>query len=109
MTELPRKEQLKQRLLDQVDLQEMFNVTRGTIYNWCKKGIIKFIKIGGKKYFDADDVDALIIDYKQTIVPEQKKKKSKWSGVGISGVLHQDNFVLGAVKKISMEYKLLFA
>ena len=77
MTELPRKEQLKQRLLDQVDLQEMFNVTRGTIYNWCNNGTIKFIKIGGKKYFDADDVDALIIDYKKTIVPEQNKKKPR--------------------------------
>jgi hypothetical protein len=72
---IPRKEQLKQRMLDHCDLQEMFNVTRGTIYNWCRMGILKVIKIGGKNYFDADDVDALILERKQWLVPRQEQQK----------------------------------
>jgi hypothetical protein len=73
---IPRKEQLKQRLLDQHDLLEMFHVTRGTLYNWCRKGFIKVIKLGGKKYFDADDVDDMLEKYKQTVVPGTKKGKA---------------------------------
>lgn len=72
---LPYKEVLKQRMLDHYDLQEMFKVTRGTIYNWCRKGFIKVIKIGGKNYFDADDVEALIEERKQWIVPGQVQQK----------------------------------
>jgi hypothetical protein len=72
---IPRKEALKERMLDQYDLQEMFKVTRGTIYNWSRRGIIKVIKIGGKNYFDADDVDALIQEHKQWIVPVEVQQK----------------------------------
>lgn len=75
--ELPLKEQLRQRLLDRYDLQELFGVTRGTIYNWCRKGLLRFTKIGGKKYFDAIDVDALIEKNKQTLVPGSTRKKRK--------------------------------
>lgn len=72
----PLKEQLQQRLLDRYDLQILFRVSRGTIHNWCRRGLLSFTKIGGKKYFDANDVYAMLQKYKQTLVPvnEQKRK-----------------------------------
>jgi predicted DNA-binding transcriptional regulator AlpA len=74
---LPLKEQLKQRMLDRYDLEEMFGVNRNTIYNWCKAGILSFVKIGRKKFFDALEIDALIKERKQTMVPGEKKPKRK--------------------------------
>jgi Helix-turn-helix domain len=71
----PPKERLKQRLLDRYDLQELFNVTRGTIHNWCKKGLLKFIKISGRMYFDLDDMEDMLQEYKQNLVPGEGKKK----------------------------------
>ena len=73
----PLKERLKDRLLDRYDLEELFNVTRNTIYNWCKAGLLSFSKIGRKKYYDAQEIENLIEKRKQTMVPgEEKKKKS---------------------------------
>lgn len=77
MSEQPNKKSLKKRLLDSVDMQEVFNVKRGTVHNWCRKGIVKFIKIGGKTYFDANDVDDLIEKCKQLMVPGEGSKKIK--------------------------------
>lgn len=71
----PRKEQLKHRMMDHYDLEEMFGVSRGTIYNWCRAGLLGFIKIGGKTFFDTEDIDAMIKKRKQTMVPKEKKKK----------------------------------
>lgn len=73
----PMKEQLQQRLLDRYDLQILFKVSRGTIHNWCRRGLLSFTKIGGKKYFDANDVYAMLQKYKQTLVPGREQKR-KW-------------------------------
>jgi Helix-turn-helix domain len=72
---LPKKEQLKQSLMDHYDLEEMFKVRRGTIYNWCRKGLLKGIQVGGKKYFYADDVDTMLKERKLLMVPGADKKK----------------------------------
>ena len=72
---LPIKEQLKQRLLDRYELQDLFKVTRGTIHNWCRKGVLSFIKIGGRKYFDAHDVETMLQEHKQLMVPGEGRKR----------------------------------
>ena len=66
---LPLKEQLKHRILDRYDLQELFNVSRNTILNWCKAGIISYTKIGRKRIFDAEEIDALLRKRKETMRP----------------------------------------
>lgn len=75
--QVPIKEQLKQRLLDRYDLEEMFKVSRGTIHNWCNKGVLTCIKFGSKKYFDAVEIEELFKKYKQTVVTGKGGKKKK--------------------------------
>jgi hypothetical protein len=77
LVQLSFKERLQQRLLDHTDLQQLFKVSRGTIYNWRRRGILKFIEIGGRKYFDANDIDALLEKYKQTQVPGEQRRESR--------------------------------
>jgi excisionase family DNA binding protein len=72
---LPKKEQLKHSLMDHYDLEEMFGVSRGTIYNWCRKGLLKYIQMGGKRYFNTEELDAMIKERKQLMVPGEGKKK----------------------------------
>lgn len=74
---LPLKEQLKQRMLDRYDLQELFKVTRNTIQNWCRAGILNYSKIGRKKIFDAHEIEALLKQRQQTMVPGEEQKKKK--------------------------------
>lgn len=70
---MPLKLQLKQRTLDRYDLQEIFNVSRNTIHNWCMAGIIGCTKIGRKKYFDAEEIDTLLKRRIQVMVPKRKR------------------------------------
>lgn len=72
---IPIKEQLQQRLLDQYDLQQLFKVSRGTIYNWCRQGLLSFTRLGGKKYFDARDVEEMLQQNKQRYEPGKGEKK----------------------------------
>ena len=74
---LPTKEELKDSLLDHYDLEKMFNVKRGTIYNWCRKGVLKFIPIGSKRYFAVKDIHTMIKERKQVMVPGEEKNKKK--------------------------------
>lgn len=74
---LPTKERLQQRLLDQVDLQQLFKVSRGTIYNWQRKGLLSFTQFGGKKYFDANELEAALEKNKRTYEPEVRRKRRK--------------------------------
>jgi len=69
------KEDLKQRLLDHHDLQEIFGVKRTTIYNWCRKGILQYMQVGGKRFFDANVIVTWLKEYKQLRVPGTNKKK----------------------------------
>lgn len=71
---IPSKEELKDSLLDIYDLEKMFNVKRVTIYNWCNKGTLEFVKIGGRRYFPKADLHKMLESYKQTGVPEERKK-----------------------------------
>lgn len=74
---LPTKAELKDSLLDHYDLEKMFNVKRGTIYNWCRKGMLKYIQIGVKRYFAVSDLHAMIKERKQVMVPGERKKEKK--------------------------------
>jgi len=42
------------------DLLEKFPITRPTIYSWEKKGLLKRIPIGGRVFFDPNDIKTLI-------------------------------------------------
>ena len=72
---LTLKLQLKQRTLDRYDLQEIFNVSRNTINNWCNAGILSYSKIGRKRYFDGEGIDALLRKRILVLVPGKGKGK----------------------------------
>jgi hypothetical protein len=75
--QVPSKEELKDSLLDIYDLVKMFNVKRVTIYNWCLNGTLQFIQVGGRRYFKVKDVDKMLEERKQVMVPVEKKQKRK--------------------------------
>ena len=80
VSRLTLKERLKERVLDRYDLQEMLHVSRGTICNLCRKGIISSTKIGGKSFYDAHQIEALLFERKQKQVPANTKKQMKIKG-----------------------------
>ncbi|MBL0201603.1 MAG: helix-turn-helix domain-containing protein [Chitinophagaceae bacterium] len=75
------KEDLKQRMLDHHDLQEIFGVKRTTIYNWCRRGILQFMQMGGKRYFDANQIKARLKEYGETRVPDSGKISDRFNNV----------------------------
>ncbi len=68
------KQVLQKRLLSLYDVQELFNVSRTTIYNWCKKGLLTYSKVSSKMYFDADEINRMLDERKQTMVPGSRGK-----------------------------------
>ncbi len=70
---LSLKEQLKQNTLDRYDLQEILGVSRNTILNLCKAGIIGYTRVGRKMYFDAQEINTLLKKREQTRVPGEGK------------------------------------
>lgn len=63
------KETLQQTLMDSYEVLQLLHISRGTLYNWRKKGLIMGSKIGGRIYFEVTDI------YK--MVKERKQKKWK--------------------------------
>lgn len=59
------KEQLINSLLDVYDLMRMFQVSKGTIHNWCQNGTLRFSKIGNRRFFKTTDVENLLEERKQ--------------------------------------------
>jgi hypothetical protein len=51
-----RKEGLKQHLMDSNEVLILLSICRVTLYNWRRKGFIRFSKIGGRTYFEVSDV-----------------------------------------------------
>lgn len=47
-------------LLTTKDLQDLFNVCRGTIINWERAGWLIPYKVGRKKYYRAEDLNQYI-------------------------------------------------
>lgn len=43
-------------LIDRKEIVEIFGVNQATIWRWQNKGILKPKKIGGRVYFDRDEV-----------------------------------------------------
>lgn len=64
-TAAPSKQSLQQTVMDSVDVQQLLHISRSTLYNWRKKGLIAFSKVGGKIYFDAADVYRMLQERKQ--------------------------------------------
>ncbi|MBE0433085.1 helix-turn-helix domain-containing protein [candidate division WOR-3 bacterium] len=44
------------KLLNVAQLSEFLNIKKKTIYDWCHKQQIPFIKVGGLLRFDHDDI-----------------------------------------------------
>ena len=63
--DLPGKERLLQSLMDSYEVQQLLHICRGTLYNWRKKGLIAFSKVGGRIYFEVADVYQMLRERKQ--------------------------------------------
>lgn len=58
----PRKEQVVENPrtpVSQTEVMKRFNKTRQTIIRWRNKGILKSFYIGGRVYFDPEELDNL--------------------------------------------------
>lgn len=57
------KENIKNKLQGSVisneEIRDVLNISRVTVYRWCKKGILKPLKIGGRVYFKKKDIEKL--------------------------------------------------
>lgn len=63
---VPDKQTLLQQVMDSLEVMQLLHICRGTLYNWRKKGLIAFSKVGGRIYFDTTDVHRMLQDRKQT-------------------------------------------
>jgi len=59
------KEGLQKIVMDSLAVQDLLHICRGTLYNWRRKGLIAFSKIGGRVYFEVDDVYQMLKERKQ--------------------------------------------
>jgi len=57
------KENIKNKLQGSVisneEIRDVLNISRVTVHRWCKKGILKPLKIGGRVYFKKKDIEKL--------------------------------------------------
>lgn len=58
LSELPTVSTNKQYTFS--DLSQRFRVSKPTIYEWIKAGLIGPVRLGGRVYFRAQDVEALM-------------------------------------------------
>lgn len=59
-------------LLKAVEICELFQVSKPTIYEWLKQGKLKSIKIESRRYFLKQDIDELIKNSKSVPNPAGK-------------------------------------
>ncbi|MBS1495642.1 MAG: helix-turn-helix domain-containing protein [Bacteroidetes bacterium] len=45
-----------QKWLDAYAVQKLLQISRGTLHNWCSKGILPYSKLGGRRYFDLEEI-----------------------------------------------------
>lgn len=57
----------KSILYDLVDLEQIFKVTKRTLFNWRAKGLIHFVNFGGKLYMTHDMLMACIESRKEGV------------------------------------------
>lgn len=62
--EAPSKQTLLQHIMDSLEVMELLHICRGTLYNWRKKGLIAFSKVGGRVYFETTDVNRMLKERK---------------------------------------------
>lgn len=46
------------------DVAKLFNVTLGTVHNWCQKGVLKPLGIGSRVYFERTVVEKTLVELK---------------------------------------------
>ncbi|MDB5275799.1 MAG: hypothetical protein JWR61_754 [Ferruginibacter sp.] len=68
---VPSKESLQLTLMDSLAVQQLLQICRSSLYNWRKKGLLAFSKVGGRIYFEAADVYRML----------QERKQQKWRPV----------------------------
>lgn len=49
-----------EKLLLTKDIENLFSISRMTIYRWTKKGYLKPVRIGKLNYYQKEDVENLI-------------------------------------------------
>ena len=57
---MEHKEELKRKLLTAKEIEEIFRISRTTVWRHSKNGIFNKIKIGQRIYFDADEIKRII-------------------------------------------------
>ncbi len=62
---LINKQLLQLKLMDSLEVMKLFSICRGTLYNWRRLGLIAYSKIGGRIYFEAADVDRMLLVQKK--------------------------------------------
>jgi hypothetical protein len=63
------KDTLQQKWMDSCDVRELLHISRGTLYNWCRKGLLAFSKVEGKIYFEVKEVEAMLHNAKRSSRP----------------------------------------
>ena len=57
---MKHKEELKKKLLTIKEVEEIFRISRSTVYRHAKSGLFRKIKLGQKVFFDADEIRRII-------------------------------------------------
>lgn len=50
------------KLLNSKDIIAMFGISRQTLYNWVKGGLLKGYRIAGKRFFKREDINNSLIE-----------------------------------------------
>lgn len=64
LSERERQEKQKQPLLTLAEIAEKFKVTKATIHNWRKEGLITGSKVGKNRYFTEEEVRKALAAYR---------------------------------------------
>jgi len=64
LSEHPNPPGLEDQLLDKQHLMQLFLVSERTLYNWRRRGILLFVKVGGCIYYKLSDVRKLAQTHK---------------------------------------------
>jgi hypothetical protein len=57
---------MKEReMLDNADLRQLFNVSRGTLWRWRRSGLLPYYKIAGRVYYKEEELTDQLKRYKK--------------------------------------------
>ena len=60
MEQVTKKDTLKNSLLTAKEVEEIFRISRTTVWRHARNGVFRKIKIGQRIYFNADEINNII-------------------------------------------------